>query len=442
MSFDGFMKRNIYWANDLLHGGEIWNMREEIKKCADYSVGYSIQQEKLQKLLSWAYKESEFYKPFAGRALSELPVVNKLILTENHAKNCVPKERIPWQKGDIYVQTTSGSTGVKFAVPQDTRKRHRRIAELKYYNEKAGFPSHEKLGQCRIWTKWQMKSPFQSFWENIIPIQLGKLDDDMVNSLLETIEKKKLFCLRAYASWYDFIVDFLTRNPEAISKLKTLRLCISISEALNPATREKMMDIAGIHIVESYADEEGGTLAHQIRGGGAFYLNHSGYIFEFLKPDKDEPASFGELARIVFTDLHNYAFPMIRYDTGDMGIFAAGDEKSGGWPYMEKLYGRKLDIVFDAFGKPIHAMNFGRTIRNFPTVRQWQFIQKDKLDYVLKLKLDNDTELTAIKNIVSEILGSEASIQIEIIDEIPVLTSGKRKPVVCEWKDAPFLHSS
>ena len=102
-------------------------------------------------------------------------MVNKAILNENRDKITIPIDKIPEQEGDkVHIQKTSGSTGTPFAIPQDTRKRNRRIAELKYFNEQVGFKSHEMLGQCRIWTKWQSKSKWQSFKENIIPIISAK----------------------------------------------------------------------------------------------------------------------------------------------------------------------------------------------------------------------------------------------------------------------------
>ena len=173
-------------------------------------------------------------------------------------------------------------------MSQDTRKRNRRVAELKYFNEQIGFKSHEKLGQCRIWTKWQSKSKWQSFKENIIPINIEKMDDETIAMLLKTVKKHKIFALRAYASWYDALIKYLEAGKGNPKDLSTVKICISISEALNEDTREKMLALTGIPIVEAYADEEAGMLAQQRIGDNNYYLNHSGYIFEFLKLESDD----------------------------------------------------------------------------------------------------------------------------------------------------------
>lgn len=421
--------------NDFLHGSRVRYFYKDLERVlSDYDSGYKIQQEHLQELLTHAVAHSPFY---AGRGhdLSDFPVVDKAVLNQNHDAVCVPIAYIPGQKEEkVHIQRTSGSTGTPFAIPQDTRKRNRRIAELKYFNEQVGFRSHEMLGQCRIWTKWQSKSKWQSFKENIIPINVSRMDEETINMVIDTVKKYKIIALRAYASWYDALADYLESGKRDPADLKTLKVCISSSEALNEATREKMMRIAGIPIVEAYADEEAGMLAQQRIGDYNYYLNHSGYVFEFLKIGTDEKAAPGELARIVITDLFNYAFPLIRYDTGDTAVYQTGNHDSNGWEYISKLYGRRLDLVYDTKGHPVHPMNFARILKNLPGIIQWQFIQKEKKEYLVRLNL---TENGSVEDTVQEIkavLGEDAEVCVEYVDDIPVLASGKRKSVICEWK--------
>lgn len=435
MSLDGLLKRSVYYANDLLHGGVILKMIGDSKKVQnDAAYGRRWQEEHIREILDWATSHTKFYRDYKGKELKDFPVVNKLILTANHADNEVSASEIPWQKGELFIQRTSGSTGVPFEVPMDTRKRQRRVADLKYFNGTVGFHSHEKLGQCRIWTKWHSKNKKQIFWENIIPINVAKLDAAGMEEFVQTIKREKIFALRAYASTYDFLVEYIRSGKVNLADLKTLKICISSAEALNPATREAMMELTGIPIVEAYADEEAGSLAHQRLGDTNYYLNNTCYYIEWLKMDSDEPAEYGELARIVLTDFYNYAFPMIRYDTGDTAVFAPGNAQSQGWPYISKLYGRRMDMIYNTKGEPMHPMNFGRTLKNFKTILQWQFIQKGEKEYCVKVQVSDDSELDALRKEILSIVGDDANITIEQVDTIPVLTSGKRKPVVCEWK--------
>lgn len=437
MSIDGFIKRNYYWMNDRLHGSRVRKHFDEIGVVLrDISTGKAIQQERLRQLLHHATTCSEFYKPYHGKEIGEFPVTTKNILNDNHDAVAVAIKDIPEQETEkLHVQRTSGSTGTPFAVYQDSRKRHRRVAELKYFGESVGFKSHEKLGQCRIWTKWHSKSRWQSIKENIIPIDISKIDDESLKEVCVTIKKERIVSLRAYASWYERLVSFLVHFPQYVPCLKSVKVAISISEALNENTRQKMKELTGIPIVECYADEEAGILAHQKTDDINYYLNHAGYYFEVLKLDSDEPAEYGELGRIVLTDLYNYAFPLIRYDTGDTAIFQKGNEKSGGWDYMSKLFGRRLDLIYDTSGNPVHPMTFARVLKNIPAIVQWQFVQKDEKKYCIKLNVGKDVNMDDIRAEILLIVGYDAEIYFEHVSDIPVLASGKRKPVVNEWKN-------
>ncbi len=434
MSLGGFIRRTFFWTNDYIHGKKVLKHYSELFSAKKKENGKFIQTNNLKRLLHHATSHSKYYKDFAEKKLSEFPVVNKQLLNENHDKIAISKEFIPEQEtSNIHIQKTSGSTGTPFAVPQDSRKRYRRIAELKYYGQDVGFKSHEKLGQCRIWTKWQSKGKWQSFKENIIPINVAKMDDDTLTYICDIVKKEKIVSMRAYASWYDKLVDYIERKKINPKNFKTVKVVISSSEALNEDTRVKMKALTGVPIVECYANEENGVLAQQRINDTNYYLNNASYIFEILKLDSDKPAEYGELGRIVVTDLFNYAFPMIRYDTGDTAIMQKGNDISGGWDYISKLYGRKYDLVYDCQGKPMHPASISRCFKNFAEIHQWQFIQKDKNDYLLKLNATTDIDLEKIIQETKSIIGN-GNISIEFVDDIPVLASGKRKPVICEWK--------
>lgn len=440
MSFSGFIKRTLFWTKDFFTGRKVGKHFCHIKTgMRNYKKGKVRQDKDLRMLLRHATNYSNFYKFLKESkgdvCLSDFPVVNKNILNQNYNQIAVGYQYIPEQETEkIHIQKTSGSTGAPFCIYQDSRKRYRRIAELKYFGQDVGYKSHERLAQCRVWTNWQHKTNKQVFKENIYPVNITNMNDETITALCALVKKKKIVSLRAYASWYDKIVEYLEKGKGDSRDLQTIRVAISTSEALNEATREKMLKLTGIPIIECYADEEGGLLAQQKLGGKEYYLNHTSYVFEFLKLDSDKPAEYGELARIVFTDLYNYAFPLIRYDTGDIAIVAKGNSQSNGWDYISHLYGRKLDLIYNTLGGPIHPMSFARVLKNIEGIKQWQFIQKDEKQYLIKLNLSEKTSIDYIISQIKIIVGEDAGIEVELVKEIPVLSSGKRKSVICEWR--------
>ena len=70
----------------------------------------------------------------------------------------------------------------------------------------------------------------------------------------------------------------------------------------------------------------------------------------------------------------------------------------------------------------------------FFKLKQYQFIQEEEKKYVLKVngaeKYYSDSTLI---NYLKEILGNDAQIIIEHVNDIPHLNSGKFKKTVCNW---------
>lgn len=144
--------------------------------------------------------------------------------------------------------------------------------------------------------------------------------------------------------------------------------------------------------------------------------------------DSDEPAEPGELGRIVITDLFNYAFPILRYDNGDTAV-AARKEKNGRFKlYLSELYGRRSDLIYDCEGKAVTPYIITNNLWDIQGVKQYRFIQEDVRDYTIWLNGDPEAmDREEILRRIRPYLGEEARIKVEIVDEIPVLASGKRK---------------
>src|SRR5699024_7247884 len=128
-----YFLRNTYWLKDWIKGSRIRSQFNDIKIVMENSIAGSERKKRhLENLLAHATQYAPFYSAYKYPDIQAFPVVNKSILQENYGDIQIPYDCIPHQKGQIFIQTTSGSTGTPFSIPQDTRKRERRIAELKY----------------------------------------------------------------------------------------------------------------------------------------------------------------------------------------------------------------------------------------------------------------------------------------------------------------------
>ena len=427
MSLGGRIRRNLYWANDFFHGSPVRSQYIDMDNIlTDKERGEEKTGIYLKKLLAHAAENTDFYKGRSVSGLSDYPVMNKLLLTENKeacTSKCFAKNN--------YYQRTSGSTGAPFVVVQDIRKRNRVIAELKLFGKRCGYESHEKMAQMRMWHK-NRKSFLESFMQNILCVDIASMTDTEMDSLRKLLIEKKVSAVLAYATTLKVFAKWLQDNisDKDLFRLKTI---ISGSEALDDETRASLERILGCNVVERYSNQENGILGQQMPGDKKYYLNYGSYVFEMLKLENDEAAALGDHGRIVITDLFNYAFPMIRYDTGDVGVMMGGNDESGGWPVLGELYGRRIDMIYDTFQKPVYPHLIARNMGQCNNIRQSQFIQTGIKEYVFRVNgCPDDDKLTLSLNKQKDILGYDALIRVEYTDEIPVLATGKRKTVAQE----------
>lgn len=440
MNIKSSFLRFKFWIKDLINGSPIGKPYKDIKYISEhtYNECQVLREKRLNNILSFAKKYSQFYKSINSDKLSDFPVMNKISYQENYNMIKIDEDKIPNQIGNVHIQKTSGSTGTPFAISQDTNKRRRRIAELKYFGKIVGFKTHDTLIHLRTWNNWQSKTPKQIKSENIYPFDISEMSNEKICKLCNLIKSVKAVCLRGYASSFNILANYVIENPQ---KFPQLKLCIAGSEALHDDVRAKVKRYLNCEIISQYANEECGILAQERvpskDSDNVMYLNHASYIFEILKIDCDEPAEYDELGRIVVTDLHNYAFPIIRYDTGDVGKISPPNEYSNGYPVLSKLYGRRMDICYTTNNEPFHPMAIGRILKHFEKIIQWQFIQKGAKEYTLKVILSKESTINDINSAIEhlkDILGEDAELNIENVEAIPVLSSGKRKPVINEWK--------
>ena len=123
--------------------------------------------------------------------------------------------------------------------------------------------------------------------------------------------------------------------------------------------------------------------------------------------------------------------PMIRYDTGDIGSIVRINYKGKVKKAISNFGGRKVDVVYDSYGNRLSPHIITNNFWDFPEIKQFQFIQKNKKTYVAKINVENGfKKIDDVKSMLIMLLGDKANITVELVDEIPELASGKRKYVI------------
>ena len=211
----------------------------------------------------------------------------------------------------------------------------------------------------------------------------------------------------------------------------SMKSVLTGGEGLSDENRKLLEKVFDCTVYRRYSDMELGILGQDMGNGSEYVLNWGSYYFETFKLDSDEHTEPGEAGRIVITDLFNYAFPMIRYDTGDLGILDNSDPNE--LPKLKEIYGRVRDGVYATDGRLISPAKVFVMMWGSDGVKQWQFIQETKDKYVLKLNCEKDVDTDTYVKKFKGLLGESADIEVQLVDEIPVTSSNKRRAVICNY---------
>ena len=239
----------------------------------------------------------------------------------------------------------------------------------------------------------------------------------------------------AYGSTYAAMKDYIKKHN--IESLSQCNICgaISGSDMLFDETRMVISGIFGnIPVVSRYSNEENGVIGQDEGINNVFVINEANYIVEICdETGKQLPE--GELGHIVVTDLYNYAMPMIRYDTGDMGAIKIFDINGRKKKCICQFSGRKVDVIYNTKGNVMSPHVITNYMWNYTDIRQFQIIQVNKKQYKLRLNVSNDfSRMQELVNMLRSLRGLDANICVEKVNEIPVLASGKRRYIINEWK--------
>lgn len=423
-----FLRNKIFWGLDTIKGGGKLKCYNDIKFITENpELPKAIKQKEtsLNNILKHASNSTKYYNKLKNiTSIEEFPVLNKNIIKSNFDD---------FQSSDFIELTkfkfsTSGSTGTPFTIYQDEGKRMRSQMDTIFFSEKAGFKIGYKLTYFRIWKAFEKNGTLSNLMQNINPIDVFEMQNNIEHIISDLKSSNASNSWLGYASAFEEICKYLDKNKIVIpGKLKSI---IAMSEHLSDFTKDSMFTYFGTEVVSRYSNVENGIIAQQPLGHKKYFeINDASYFVEVLELNSDKRVKDGEPGRIVITDLFNYCMPMIRYDTGDIGVKNSIDSKA----VFTEISGRKVDVIFNTDGKAVNGKLVSLMVNTYPELNQCQLIQKEEGIY--HLKINSLKEFDREKEFISGFkvyLGEDAKISVEYVREIPLLASGKRRVMVNE----------
>ncbi|WP_248723023.1 CoF synthetase [Seonamhaeicola sp. ML3] len=434
MSLLNNLRNKSFWFIDTLKGKKIKNHLNEISfvlNNLESNESLKLREQHLQDILKHATKTSSFYSDYKGIInIGEFPVIRKTVVQENFKAF----QSKPYISKKNYKVSTSGSTGIPFFLYQDANKRSRNRADVLYFSGQSDFKLGNRLYELEVWRSHNKKGKLTSWLQNIVQFDISRLTDDRILEFLNMLKRyRQEKNILGFASSLEQISMYLERNKIHLKNLN-INSVIANSEYLNEYTKTTLSKHLNTPILSRYSSEELGIIAQQTKYSTQhFIINHASYYVELLDFNHDKPVKPGEFGRIVVTDLFNYAMPLIRYDTGDIAKLL---QLENGQIKFEKIEGRKMDLIYDTKGNIVSSfVVYTKFYSFYNLLRQYQFIQHGKKEYEIKLNIiDKFPYEQLLIDSVKEDFGSDADITVSYVDEIPLLSSGKRKKVVCNYR--------
>lgn len=434
-----FARGRAFWIMDSLKEKRVKSALNILHNCEDGIWSdeqvTAYQEECIQKLLSHAKATVPFYKNQKDINLENWPVVNKNILRSN-GDNVLSQK---YEKKDLISMSTSGSTGTPFTSWQDTYKKKHVNAETMYYNGQIGYSIGKRIIYLRSIVSEVQKSNLQQFFQNIYLLDCNDLSDKGIKEKMKFIveySKNGGAMLMGYASTLTAFQKYFDKYGFDDVKQAKIYGVVSGSEMLYDATRLSIEKAFNCKCVSRYANEENGFLGQDWDENNVFFMNRADYFVEILKTDSDEPTEDGEVGRIVVTDLYNYAMPMIRYDTGDVGARVKVTHNGRERYAVGSFGGRIVDFVKDFNENPVSPHAITNLMWKYKEIKQFQFVQKAKGKYQLILNAQKkDINEDKLIQDYKKIFGQNSDFSVTYCDGIPVLSSGKRRYIVNERND-------
>lgn len=363
------------------------------------------------------------------REIGKLPVLRKQQVKQNYS-SIVPDG---FRTSELLRRHTSGTTGsgLQFWQTVESRReqfaiwwRYRRWHELTR-NTWCGY-----FGGRRVVDVDQHQPPF---WRYDIP---GKrvifsnyhIAPDTVERYLGPIRRWDLTWLHGYPSSIALLSQLMLEKD--LSAPESVRIVTTGAENLLDSQRATIQEAFDCQVREHYGLAESVANISECEHG-QLHVDEDFSDVEFI-PIEYETGQY----RIVGTNWSNPAFPLFRYDTGDIAHLrpeaSCSCHRTG--RVVEALHGREEDYVVIPSGARIGRLD--HIFKDLASIREAQVYQPSRERVVFRIVPgeqygERNTEERLIKE-ARQRLGNEINIDIECRDQIPRTNGGKLRFVVSE----------
>jgi phenylacetate-CoA ligase len=398
----------------------------------------------LAAILSHAVSRVPYYRQFSSlpvaeapfEALRAFPLLDKSIIRargDELYSTDLPTRR--W-----HTNTSGGSTGVPVRLIQDAEYGDRTRATTMLYWHLMG---HD-FGEREVWLWGSERDILQGglglgqrlkrFLNNQVVFNAFRMTETTMREALATLNRRPPGVVMAYAQVVYELARFAERNSIAVRRQNAI---VSRANTLFPFMRETLERVFGCPVYNYYGSREVSGIASEIPGHEGLWIAPWNCYVEVVDPQGNATADGAE-GELVVTCLSNYAMPLIRYRIGDTGVLMP--RGAGPHPRASRMLasvtGRTVDLFRLSDGTLVSGGYLAMLLYFRDWIRAFQVVQKREDWIVYRFVLEGRevprTDWEEICSGVRKLFGADCQVDMEIVDEIPALPSGKYRYTISE----------
>ena len=208
---------------------------------------------------------------------------------------------------------------------------------------------------------------------NRINIYTDRFDDEALERVWKELKNARPYLFHGHPSTMYALAQFVKRR--GYNAKGVIQVCEPSGETLDAKKREALQQTFHCPVVDRYGNAEFGIAAYQQISDDRGWMR----VLDYAVWPETAPSDL-DGDELVFTGLTNYAMPLIRYKTGDLGKIIEGSDAV----YIEDVTGRIHDVAqIGASSYPTHYIQ--DLLDRLGGVAEFQIEQSAKDKLVLRI---------------------------------------------------------
>jgi phenylacetate-CoA ligase len=152
------------------------------------------------------------------------------------------------------------------------------------------------------------------------------------------------------------------------------------------------------------------------------------------------PTPPGEVGRVVVTNLHNFAMPLIRYEIRDFAEPGGPCPCGRGLPTIRRVVGRLRNMLVLPSGEKRWPLTGFHDFRDIAPIRRYQIVQKSVEQLEVRFVVDRPlvvAEEDKLRATIQNAIGHPFDIYFVYVDDMPNTPGGKFEEFISEVSAPP-----